>query len=637
MSEDVEGPESGAEASAAGVDPVAASLALGGASRDRADSFLKMQEALIAKQNHHLDEQLKNLRLTIWEKRMGVLLRAATAFVGIAVAGFLGAFVWSAARADGLVVESFSMPPDLAARGLSGEVVASALLDKLSSIQSQTSSSRAASTFANNWGNEIKVEIPETGVSLGELNRYLREWLGHETHITGAVYHTEGGIAVAAQMGEQARATVTGSEADLDQLLQKTAEAIYRGTQPYRYAVYLRGTPRTEEAIAAFEDIIANGSSVDRPWAINGLGNLYILQGDYERGLPIARQALDEQPDLFVSLVLFANVESGLQQDEAALAAVKKVLAAKPDPNITRETFDTMLLGMKANLARLQGDYSVTFELMRTAGPNRRSKDWRQDPENMREQAYLGTHDLAAYQSTHDAFEPSGDFLIESGRVTGEISTYAARGHWRELLDKRAAVESDLAKLIPYPTQYVSRQIWPFVAYAMVMTGDAKSAHALIDKTPADCSLCLRMRGRIDATEKNWGGADYWFARAAAFTPSTPFPFRDWGNVLLLKGDADGAIAQFIIGNKNGPHFADPLEGWGEALMMKNQPRLALTKFEQAAKYAPNWGRLHLKWGEALANAGKPQEAKKQFAIAAGLDLVAADRAELDQMRSSDP
>jgi Tfp pilus assembly protein PilF len=67
--------------------------------------------------------------------------------------------------------------------------------------------------------------------------------------------------------------------------------------------------------------------------------------------------------------------------------------------------------------------------------------------------------------------------------------------------------------------------------------------------------------------------------------------------------------------------------------MMKNQPRQALAKFEQAAKYAPNWGRLHLKWGAALANAGKPQEAKKQFAIAAGLDLVAADRAELDQMR----
>jgi hypothetical protein len=55
----------------------------------------------------------------------------------------------------------------------------------------------------------------------------------------------------------------------------------------------------------------------------------------------------------------------------------------------------------------------------------------------------------------------------------------------------------------------------------------------------------------------------------------------------------------------------------------------ALAKFEEAEKYAPNWGRLQLKWGEALAFAGKKDEAQKQFAIAAGLNLSAADKAEL--------
>jgi hypothetical protein len=63
--------------------------------------------------------------------------------------------------------------------------------------------------------------------------------------------------------------------------------------------------------------------------------------------------------------------------------------------------------------------------------------------------------------------------------------------------------------------------------------------------------------------------------------------------------------------------------------MAKNQSHLALAKFAEAQKYAPHWGRLHLKWGEALAYAGKGGEAGKQFAIAAGLDLLAAERAEL--------
>ena len=78
-----------------------------------------------------------------------------------------------------------------------------------------------------------------------------------------------------------------------------------------------------------------------------------------------------------------------------------------------------------------------------------------------------------------------------------------------------------------------------------------------------------------------------------------------------------------------GPHFADLLEGWGEALMAKNQSHLALAKFAEAEKYAPNWGRLHLKWGEALVYAGKKDKAKKQFDLAAGLDLAPADKAEL--------
>src|SRR3954462_15744025 len=96
-------------------DPVAISLSLAGASRDEADAFLRDQR-------HHLHEQLKQIHLDIWEKWLGVLLRVATLCVCVAVACFLGAAVWNPAHDDGLVIEAFSVPPDLAARGLMGEV-----------------------------------------------------------------------------------------------------------------------------------------------------------------------------------------------------------------------------------------------------------------------------------------------------------------------------------------------------------------------------------------------------------------------------------------------------------------------------------------------------------------------------------
>jgi tetratricopeptide (TPR) repeat protein len=73
---------------------------------------------------------------------------------------------------------------------------------------------------------------------------------------------------------------------------------------------------------------------------------------------------------------------------------------------------------------------------------------------------------------------------------------------------------------------------------------------------------------------------------------------------------------------------------WGEALIAKNRSDLALAKFEEANKSAPNWGRLHLKWAEALWWSGKRDEAKKQFAIAAGLDMTPSEKSELAKARA---
>ncbi len=238
MAEETEGSDAGAEASGAGVDPFAAAMALGSASRAKADRFLEERTALAIDQRHHLHEQFKQLRLSIWEKRTGVLLRAATVIVGVAVAGFFGLMVWDAARSSGLIVEPFAVPSDMAANGLTGQV-ASQMLDKLSAMQAITYSSRPPQTYENNWGDNLKVEIPETGISIGELQQFLKDWLGHDTRITGEVYRTATGIAVTAREGSEAGATFTGPESDLDGLMQQAAEHVYSVTQPFRYANYL--------------------------------------------------------------------------------------------------------------------------------------------------------------------------------------------------------------------------------------------------------------------------------------------------------------------------------------------------------------------------------------------------------------
>ena len=267
MSEETEGQDAGAEAVAGGADPAAMSLALNAATTDPdiaedVRAYLRDQRALITDQRHHLHEQFKHLHLSVWEKRLGVLLRVATAFVGIAVAAGIALMVWDAARSSGLLIEPFSVPPDLAAHGLTGEVVASRLLDRLMTMQAQTSSQRAPKTFANSWDEKgIRLDIPDSGVSLTELDNYLREKLGHDTHVTGDVVRTASGLSLTARAGLNGADSVAGPEADIDGLVQRLAESVYGMTQPYRYGVYLATHDRWAEALPILKTIAKSGAT----------------------------------------------------------------------------------------------------------------------------------------------------------------------------------------------------------------------------------------------------------------------------------------------------------------------------------------------------------------------------------------
>jgi len=61
----------------------------------------------------------------------------------------------------------------------------------------------AAETFRNDWGSEIQVEIPQTGVSIGELDKYLRQWLGKRTGIGGEAVRIGDQVAVTVRVARR--------------------------------------------------------------------------------------------------------------------------------------------------------------------------------------------------------------------------------------------------------------------------------------------------------------------------------------------------------------------------------------------------------------------------------------------------
>ena len=64
-----------------------------------ADRFLEDQHRLVAKQIHHLDEQLKQLKITRWDRRFALALKAMTAAAGVVIVAAIGWLAWDAHNA----------------------------------------------------------------------------------------------------------------------------------------------------------------------------------------------------------------------------------------------------------------------------------------------------------------------------------------------------------------------------------------------------------------------------------------------------------------------------------------------------------------------------------------------------------
>jgi tetratricopeptide (TPR) repeat protein len=619
---------------------IAENLALGadaahGRLDPRAAAFLEKQSVLTDLQ---IEDLKREDRLRHWSLRvrhisdvLKLAFELALALIFTAIVFIIGAAIRSAAEDNGVVIESFSVPPDLAARGLTGDVIATKVLDRLSAMQFQTNSRRAASSYANNWGENIKVQIPDTGVSVGELNRFLHEWLGNQTHITGEIYRTANGIAITARAGNVASPSFTGSEDNLDKLIQQAAEAVYRTTQPYRYAIWLADHNRAAEAGAVLQNVARTGSTHERAWAYLGLGVQMQSQGNYADSAAMMRRAIALDPDLLLAYDNLAGDEGSLQHDEQSIAIVRQALAdAERGGGHDLNPADVHVANLldKLNLAFSLGDYVAARAFSRQVLSVPDLNSW----ENARLSdldACGATHDYACVRRSWAELPPPANPSIELNRNANLQQTYAVMGHWTESLAVASTVTAELAKLGKLGEFFIVRSVYPVTAMVDAELGDVPGAHLKIDRTPLDCASCLRVRGRIDTLERRWSGAAYWYQRTVSTAPSPPFAYVDWGAMLMMKGDLESAIAKFRDANSRAPHFADPLEMWGEALVQKNRSDLALAKFEEANKYAPNWGHLHLKWGEAVAYAGKKDDAKEQFALAAQLDMSAADHAEL--------
>lgn len=171
-------------------------------------AFLKEQTQLLKVQKEHLKEEhvlrIAHLRNQLREekvRRFGLRLRVGfQLFIALVVTVIgIGAAIMirDAIASRSVVIDPFEIAPNIAPQVPSGKIVAAGLLDVLTQIQAANQSSAEHRALSNAWTNDIAIEVPETGMSIGQLERILKTRFGHDQHIEGDLVQTEkGGLAV---------------------------------------------------------------------------------------------------------------------------------------------------------------------------------------------------------------------------------------------------------------------------------------------------------------------------------------------------------------------------------------------------------------------------------------------------------
>jgi tetratricopeptide (TPR) repeat protein len=597
-----EKPEVEASEALAGAEAFAAAIAakLAGSDPDVArdtSAFLKKQAQLLETQNNHLKEEhalrVAHLRNQLREekvRRFGLRLRVgfqlfialvATVFgIGVAI------LIRDAVTSRRVVIEPIHAPPGLAARGIDGAVVAGGLLDELTRMQDATRSSAAARGLSGGWADNIKLEVPETGVSIGEIARLLRERFGHDVHIGGDLIETPtGGLVLAVRGNGVPPKSFSRTATELEKLTAEAAEYVYSKSQPTRWATFLGNSGRDKEAIEFCRTAVASADPAERPGLLNAWGiSIGNTGGSNREALALFRAAVKLRPDYWVAHNNILNTLMDLGDEEGAWRAgegMRTVAGGRPGQarEIYYANWDYLTWNLRAWLDAVVADAEANAgagTFASAAGPIVADIQVRLHD--------LEAADLALKTTKDDPHDPTIGAMTHfvRGRLAAETGDPA-----------RAAMEME-AYGAAYADPAVSSNnpgynCW--IAPAEEAARHPDKTEALL-KTAGTFVDCYRFRADILDGRGDWPGAQKAYADAVALAPDLPAAYYSWGVALARHSDLAGAEARFKDANQKGPHWADPLKTWGDVLVKQGKTRDALVKYDEALKYAPNWKQL---------------------------------------------
>ncbi len=557
--------------------------------------LLAKQAQLVDADIRYRDFQAQSERVTVWLKRLTIL-------VGVCFAVGVSSMVWSAVRARSVVVEAFDAPPKLAERGLSGNVIAAGLQDALATIQGAVRTTAQRRSIDNAWTGNIAVQVPQTGVSIGEIDRLLRLKLGKETYIGGSVVqNVDGSLSLTVRGTGIPPKTFAGPEDGMTGILASAAEYVYGYSESRLFAIYLFQKRRFVEGESFVTAAFAREDARTRPELLVYWGLMLSQQQKLRPAINKLELGLEQDPTLWRGWNSLVGVTTRADGDEAAWAVGQRLIrAAARAPEDNRPT----ALGW------------YNFQSL--------AQDWTGQIENL---------ELDARKTGG-----GGSFGVLSASLLANAEM--GRHGWRDAaryLDMADIHDETILpqRLLLYGMRFVERgepaRAVPILERFYTIWQGSPAFRFQFDYGPCFLALAYGLNGQIDKSAPLWSvlkphstceafradvleangdraGADAVYRSAAAKWQSLPIIYQHWGQTMMKRGDLSRAAVLFARAQRQAPRWADPLKGAGDVLARRGDWQAAFDSYLAARRFAPHWDALDAAIGEARRHVAQPRK-----------------------------
>ena len=594
------------EAGSLTADPFAAALAINAVESGEpldpvAASFLIEQTRLVKIQIKHFEhERVLAIDAALRKKfsdRMRLTLQAIATSIAVCAFLWLVVIIWGSVTSEAVVVEPFDTPPTLTASGLSGKIIAAEFLDKLQNLQAQTRGIRKAVRTSSAWASDIKVEVPETGVSLGELERILHQRLGRDTHIGGDLLLTPSGQYALTVRGDNVPAKVfSGDPKDLEQIVSNAAEYVYGRAQPHEYAVFLENARRFDDANQFLKDNFSLAKTdSERAELANAWGNALVIKGDHAASAEKYRLAISLDPPNWKARGNLINEErvagdeerswqdsrSFFKDAESRPADQRPELRLYVNPYESTWAWLRFVTCLQADAARNQGQGA----LANIDGPLIADAYYQlHDPQSARK--FLATSNSGDVATQSEEYLARGYEAVSLGDLPSAI---AALENFREVWRRDPAIRQD------------HNDSLCFLGLVLGLDGRLPEAEAAFSEA-GPWARCAAYRGTVFHHAGNRAKADAIWAGGLRRAPDLPVIYVERGAAELTDGDVKRALLDAEAAHSRAPEWADPLKLWGDVLAREGKRGEATKKYDEALKFAPNWQELQISRDRALSS-----------------------------------